>query len=1744
MKIFRILLSALFAMTVLTSFIGLGRGRKEKSLGVLWEEYGKAENLDQVKRMADILEDIRDKAFEERMSWDYYKAWESYVNVSSRRNWKLRDSLSKQMELDVRTYDEPLLTYMLDRGRLSEGKLLEAVSAESSRLKARRNEDVYLERNRSFRTVVANDYEYVLWDIFGLSFYAGAKHLDKVYELLRSEIGDSYPQAGVAEYQYIMHSGKESGRKERLQDLLRRYEGRAVGLLPAMELMEMEFEENRLNGSSEYFKDLKNRLESYEHERKMYRKGDDKIIAEGCNGFGVLINLLESASVQIGVEDGRVELALRNMDEIKVELIKDKDVIFEKVLENPARSFFAYDTLSMNLPLLDDGYYNIRCTSGKKEMGLCPYPKYTLSAAVRTDREGMCIYVADHKTGKPVDQVDVYLYKDSRKIGEALGLRIDGFTRLPDALVSKIGEKTGYHIVCQKTESRMRRKTSDLYFRGKPSDYELSGADALSATVMLDRSAFKLGETVRFKAVAYATKADGTMSVFPEGEKLRVKVNGPQGYRLTEMELNTNDFGSITGEFKLEDIKRQGVHTIWVYKGDDFQGLKSFVVDDFVLPSFDVTFDRPEKPFLPGDTLLVSGKVESFSGHPLSSARITASARLGGMTVKEERMNVGDDGSFSFSFADVEESEESYLPYVVDVKITDLTGETHSFPFSQYVVRSLSLRLVLENQADGAFCPTGGKSSSRVLADDSARVSFGLSYVGDTYDGIPVKYRLLKDGKPVREGMTVSGEVEDIDMRGFEPGLYVVQAEMSMKAPCGQMIETSARMQILKTGNENERLGDEVEYFFCVPEEGTGLQLGVGNGPVWAVVELFGDHGQPLESEVICLETGQIKTLSYDYKPEYPDALVLNVLYFRNSAVNTYSHKFRRPVEKTPLPLEFVRFDDSMAPGSSGSVVLRTDPDSEVLAAIFDVSTETIRKNTWNTVSAADMHVSSVRMYASAGQNGRGGPAIFNDAGLKENVVVGYGTRIKTSARTGAPDFVSVEEESDGVEEAIPFQLASDKSEPDLILREDFATSLAFKPFLRPSPDGLLRLDFNASDKISTFAVSVFAHDKDMNNAMIRRDMLVTLPVKLDVVQPQYLYSGDRYVLNASVSNVSSSPVSGVVRLEIYSGDEYDGNEPVSVHTLQLDVRAGSSAPAAFDISVPEGPDTLGFKVVFIGQNVSDGVFVTVPVYPAEQVLKEAHSAVLLHGMSETELLESLRQRFVNVSSVGAEYSEISVMDMFRDALPLVHKPEYKDAISQSEAMYVNLLACGLLPEGDDARPYVDAAMKSVDKILSCAGPDGGFSWFEGMKSSPIVTAVILERFAAMRDRGLLDVVTDLLGEDALDTLDEAVCAAVRYLDSVRFSDPDRPSWYGSISLWQYLSVRSMYVGIPFDKSQACRMAGTREYKEFEKNVKSLLLPRKGERWTDGALLSKVRMIRILRALSASEAGLELAEAWGIGLFGKSKLRRSMAVELASLKEYAVEHPSGGLYYPNAVIPWRGLLESEAYAHALICDLFKDMASDHEYGAGLDEMADSIRLWIMLQKETQQWSSDPGFVEAMASVYDASDAVKDTKVLILAKRYCKPFEDIKAAGNGFKLSVRCYRESGGEGEDIRRVEISDGDTLHVGEKIIAVYSVWSEENRSFVRLSVPHAACFRPENQLSGCISPYAYREVKADRTLYWIDVFPEETSMIEETLFVTQEGRFTSPVAEVESLYASHYRANDNFGGYVSAVVSDDYED
>jgi hypothetical protein len=704
---------------------------------------------------------------------------------------------------------------------------------------------------------------------------------------------------------------------------------------------------------------------------------------------------------------------------------------------------------------------------------------------------------------------------------------------------------------------------------------------------------------------------------------------------------------------------------------------------------------------------------------------------------------------------------------------------------------------------------------------------------------------------------------------------------------------------------------------------------------------------------------------------------------------------------------------------------------------------------------------------------------------------------------------------------------------------------LTFQPHLLSDASGNLSFTFNTSDKLSTYYVALYAHDKGMRNAYLRDEMVVSVPVKVAVVEPQFLYVGDTYEVAASVSSNSDKPVSGWLYLYTYPSKEYEGVEPMGVQRVAVTVPAGGTETHRFPVRVP-AVETLGFKVVFAADEFSDAVFLPVPVKKPVQTLTEAHSAVLRAGMSRETLLAELRSRFVNVPAAEATLTETTLLDLVRAAIPSKVDPDGNDVLSLSEAYYVRLLVARL----GDGNTVSSASLRDpiranapetvspsqgdlLEKVLACRNADGGFGWFEGMDSSPVITAVLLQRFAKLRDHGF--EVPDLT-------------SSVKFLDKNHFA-AELPYWRGYLSDSQYVFVRSLYPTVPFEV-QPVTKEGKKRFSDFQKYVKGYLVPSaKDGRGLQGQIMAKARRVQTLLNLSASSEGIALAKAWGVKVAAKSRMEASLKADIASLKEYAVEHRDGGWYYPNAVMPWRGLLETEADAHALLCGLMNPYAP---------EISDGIRLWLMLQKETQKWDESPAFVDAITAILDGSDAVLATSILSYSATYDKPFADIKAAGNGFTIARKFFREKTVEklyddrttdknDQVTVREEIAPGTPVAVGDKIIAEYHIWNQENRSFVKVDAFREAALRPVQQLSGhtgwgwfnlrrlTFTPQGYRNVKADRTEYYFDSFPEENTTLTEEFFVTQAGTFTAPVLTVESLYAPHYRANDAYHGVLS---------
>ncbi len=1736
----RILITGLLALLAGATTLFAQNMNDGHQLTHLWKEYEKAQKADLPQKEADALARIKEEAMARHLPEDFFDAATAYVNTVQRRDWKQRESLRENLEKEMAAFKEPIVTFlwMANWKSASSTDLWNYVRENADGFKGshpalQRGVDGFL--NGSLKPFIRTDKEYALWYLVGRNYDTDAPQ----YKALEAEVAGVYPNEAVLEYFKLGRQNwtaqEHAKEKEAYESLARKYAGKPFSVYPRAQVLRIRYDELiEAKAGQEQYKALYQDAATLEKERKGYT-GDAKTLVTGCNYQTGLMETLTGRDLSVQFKDGKALVLFRNLKNATVTLREEKKTLKTWNAVNSAASFFVQDTVLLDLPVLPDGEYTLEAKNGKISAEDV-YTQYTLSIATRMDSRGRCVYVTDYKTGVPLRSVTLRLSKSGKEIATST-LKLDGFTPLPSAFVKQLeGSTATWNVVAESGNRKSRSIILDRTGKWGAREYN----DQVRCNIYKDRGAYNPGDTVQFKAIVY--KGDPAQGLkVQKGRKVKMILRDSEDNVLETQELTTNDWGAVSGSFALPVGLRNGGFELEA----EGLGYDWFRVDEFVLPTFDLNFDPVTQLYLVGDDVPVSGSLVSYSGHNLSGARIRVKVSCYGTDVFDQEVPIGESNSFKTVFP---AKEEGY--YHVNVTVTEATGETHDFNTGLFIGESLDVEATVHGAADTDLAVNDLKGENQpyawrsywprhVVESQAFKVTLQARDASGNNVPLPVNYELSDaSGKSIVSGETASGEV--LSLKVPADGMYQLKATVSAQNAQGKTVSQNESFYIFSLTPASRTLCPEVKRVFIAGSRNVAAKgavtarMGTTEGDTWAVVTLYGEKRQVLVHQSVHVKNGSLENLSFPYKDTYPDAVRLQVFYFINGSSVQYNREYRRAKDKYSLPLEFTRFQDKAYPGTEYSFTVKTAPGAEVLVAAWDKSIDAIEENDWPLVNTRDFSVEGVNVSSACGMVGGDRRSVFYvaSAGM---------TRAKSVGNMA----VMEEAEYAVADDAIAFQMVEQKpafggSPEPVNIREKFSSALTFQPHLRPAKDGTLTFRFSTSDKLSTYYVRVYAHDQQMHNAMDEEEMVVSIPVKVSVLEPRYLYVGDNYNAAVSLSSVADKDISGTLSLQVGS----------TVQQVSVTVPAGKTVTRYFPVEVteesvaPEGASAINLATegghlsevtltaAFRAKEFSDAIRVHVPVYAASQQLTEAHSAVLRAGMDREALLADLRARFVNVPGSAATLKDISVLDMVKDAIPSHVDPKNNDVLSLSEAWYVRLMAARLNGDGrvsaeEGVQP--EGVDNLLEKILACRNADGGFGWFEGMKSSPVITAVLLERFAALRDRGF--EVPDMT-------------SSVKFLDRNQFGTV-QPYWCGWISDEKYMHVRAMYASVPFEE-KAVSEAGKKRFSQFAKDAKSYLMPsRKDGRGLQGQILAKARRLLTLRNLQEREGGLALAKAWGLSLWTSAKLKKSIKADTASLLEYAVEHRDGGWYYPNAVMPWRGLLESEAYAHALLCNLLsaslennapsvaKKMA-DAPSGASSSEVANGIRLWLMLQKETQKWDAEPEFIDAITAILDGPDAVLNTRVLALSASYEAPLDQIKASGNGFTVERKFYREG---------VEIKPGDAVQVGDRITVKYNIWNGENRSFVKVRAGREASLSPVQQLSGHIgygfivpfrsgvvwgfTPQGYRNVKAAATEYYFDSYPEEKTTLSEEFYVVRAGTFVAPVTVIESLYAPHYRAN-----------------
>ena len=228
--------------------------------------------------------------------------------------------------------------------------------------------------------------------------------------------------------------------------------------------------------------------------------------------------------------------------------------------------------------------------------------------------------------------------------------------------------------------------------------------------LFLDRAIYRPGQKVFFKGILLRYENKKTEVV--AGEYVNLNVTNASGEKIKDFRLKTNNFGSVSGEFILpktgltgnyfintEEDNAKVLSPFWQRvenAGHNYYGQTSFKVEEYKRPTFEVTFDKIEKAYNPGDTVTITGEAASFMGARLADVPVSYEVSRsqyynywwrGGndsdsRQIAHDTLTTDSQGDFKIQFVAKTGSAENdfdnlIYKFTTTATVIDVNGETH-----------------------------------------------------------------------------------------------------------------------------------------------------------------------------------------------------------------------------------------------------------------------------------------------------------------------------------------------------------------------------------------------------------------------------------------------------------------------------------------------------------------------------------------------------------------------------------------------------------------------------------------------------------------------------------------------------------------------------------------------------------------------------------------------------------------------------------------------------------------------------------------------------------------------------------------------------------------------------------------------------------------------------------------------------------------------------------------------------------
>ena len=215
-----------------------------------------------------------------------------------------------------------------------------------------------------------------------------------------------------------------------------------------------------------------------------------------------------------------------------------------------------------------------------------------------------------------------------------------------------------------------------------------------------DRSIYRPGQTVFFKAIAMKTK-DGKSEVL-ENEKVFAILYNTNNEEVKNLELKTNEYGSVSGEYILPSNGLNGMFRIEFksISGIYLRSNTSISVEEYKRPKFETKFNPVTNTFKVNDSVTIKGNALAYAGSNITDAKVVYRvhrkvqyprwyfwyrpwANSEPQEISHGETMTNNKGEFEITFKAIPDQsvDQKSLPvfnYEITADITDLNGETRS----------------------------------------------------------------------------------------------------------------------------------------------------------------------------------------------------------------------------------------------------------------------------------------------------------------------------------------------------------------------------------------------------------------------------------------------------------------------------------------------------------------------------------------------------------------------------------------------------------------------------------------------------------------------------------------------------------------------------------------------------------------------------------------------------------------------------------------------------------------------------------------------------------------------------------------------------------------------------------------------------------------------------------------------------------------------------------------------------------